>query len=188
MGHVDQTTRDALRSSLVEGVAQNEAVAALTARVDEIFAAAAETRAVLIGQTEATAITGYGSLAAAKQGGFTEKRWLSSQDQVVRDTHKALNGQTVPTAAKFVSPSGATADHPGAFGVKKEDINCRCAMRPIIPGEAKAIADDPGFEDWHARAWATAATAIEKKVRMIFLAQAEVAKAELRSLTGVYGI
>ena len=145
MGQVNGTTRDALRASLVEGAALNEDVAELVARVTGIFAAAQETRAPIIGDTFATKIMGFTTQEAARQAGFEKKRWLSSQDQVVRGSHEALNGQTVNREDKFQSPSGAAAMHPGAFGVASEDIGCRCAMRPVPEGEKAANMTDKQF-------------------------------------------
>lgn len=175
IGQIDGTTRDALRASLVEGAAVNETVEALAQRVAEIFDAAAETRAVLIGQTIATKITGFGALEASKQAGFEVKKWLSSQDQVVRPTHVELNGQTQPIGQPFRSKSGAAAQHPGAFGKAAEDVNCRCAIRPIVHGEKALAMTDDAFRAFHAARFDKIAKEASATVKTVFSGQKAVA-------------
>lgn len=174
MGRIDETTRKDLRASLVEGVAKNENVAALIERVDAVFAEAAKTRASMIGDTVATKITGFASQVAAEEAGFGRKKWLSTRDQLVRGTHATLDGQVVATNAKFKSESGATAPHPGAFGVASEDVNCRCAMRPVIDGEEKAIQSDADFVAWHSKNWNRTSKRVRRRFTDIFAAQREV--------------
>lgn len=181
LGQIDATTRNALRASLVEGAAANEAVADLAKRVDEIFLQAAETRAVMIGQTVATKLTGFAAQTAAEQGGMSRKKWLSSSDQVVRDSHRAMHGQVRMLKEPFAAPSGARAQHPGAFGLAAEDVNCRCAMRPLLDGE-KAIADDR-FEAWHEQQHVAATRAVRDAFADLFLKQADLVTAALKRAT-----
>jgi hypothetical protein len=58
------------------------------------------------------------------------KTWVSAGDDRVRDSHAALDGQTVRADEKFTIPSGpnkgATADGPGLWGIPSEDCGCRC--------------------------------------------------------------
>lgn len=187
MQGIDRTTRDALRAGLVEGAAANESLAQMAARVEQIYRDAADMRAALIGQTEATAVTGFGSLEAARQAGFDSKRWLSSQDQVVRSTHGALHGQTKLLAEPFQSPSGAQAQHPGAFGTASEDINCRCAMRPILSGEVEQRAadlTDGAFEAAWLGMHERVAAGVRRRMADIFIAQQAVTLAALNRLGG----
>ncbi len=55
------------------------------------------------------------------------KRWHSAQDFRVRDTHRALNGESVGFHAAFVSPSGASLRFPcDPDAPADETVNCRC--------------------------------------------------------------
>lgn len=59
------------------------------------------------------------------------KTWDASGDARVRDTHRILDGQTVPLNEPFKSSTGAMLMHPGdtSLGAGAEDvINCRCYM------------------------------------------------------------
>lgn len=183
---VDATTRNALRAALVEGAAANETVSALAQRVDQIFEEAAKIRSPIIGRTEATAIAGFGSQEAARQGGFEAKKWLTTGDQVVRNSHREMDGQTRRTAEPFISPSGNSAMHPGDFGVAAEDINCRCAMRPVLAGELERAAGitDKAFEAAWLGMHGRTADAIANRMSDIFAAQREVVIAALNRTIG----
>jgi hypothetical protein len=57
------------------------------------------------------------------------KRWVSSKDERVRDSHIEMDGQEVPVDEDFVNPvTGGKGPHPGAMGTAEDDINCRCTM------------------------------------------------------------
>lgn len=175
---VDDTTRVALQSVLLDGSVANEALDALIARVTKVFDDAASGRSSLIGDTEATKITGFASQVAAEQGGFERKMWLTSQDLSVRHSHAAMNRQTKGVREKFQSPRGGQAMHPGAFGSAAEDINCRCAMRPVLSGEKAEGVDK--FEAMHDRLFSEIAKKISVKMEDVFGAQKVVVTSELR--------
>lgn len=179
---VNATTRKELAASLVEGVALNEAVDQLVQRIEDVFTLAADHRAPIIGRTLATQITGFASLEGARQAGFEAKKWLTSQDQVVRDTHSAMNGQVKLVQEKFVSPSGALADHPGAFGQASEDVNCRCAMRPVLDGEKAADMSDADFMKFVDVKAEKIAKKIKHATQAIFDVQKKLALDEFRML------
>jgi HK97 family phage portal protein len=182
VGQIDSTTRKELAAALVEGAAKSEKLAELLARVDAVFADAAKTRAPLIGETMATKLTGFASQDAAEQAGFERKMWLTSQDQVVRDSHRSMNRQIVATKDKFRSPRGGAAMHPGAFGEAAEDLRCRCAMRPVLPGETteESAGAADAFTSLHEREWQSIADRITGRARDVFSGQAEVIKTALR--------
>ena len=54
------------------------------------------------------------------------KTWNTMKDPRVRDTHDYLEGMTKPMNEPFYTYTGDSAQHPGAFGVAEQDINCRC--------------------------------------------------------------
>lgn len=70
----------------------------------------------------------YKTLHKAKdKGADVVKQWDSTLDRKTRSTHIELDGQLRKIDQPFKIPStGATAQYPGAFGIAKEDINCRC--------------------------------------------------------------
>ena len=88
-------------------------------------------RAMTIARTETTRVANFAANEAytrAEESGIqVQKMWLSARDNAVRDTHRDLDGQTVPSKGTF-SISGATASAPGGFGTGALDINCRCSI------------------------------------------------------------
>ena len=55
------------------------------------------------------------------------RTWNTASDSRVRDSHRAMNGQTIGFNAKYRTPSGATLLHPGdPSGPPSEIIRCRC--------------------------------------------------------------
>lgn len=184
IGKIDATTKKELLAALTEGVAAGDDVKALIARVEKIFEEAARVRSSTIGDTVATKIAGFASQAAAEQGGFSQKKWLSTRDAHVRDTHRGLDGQIVRTNGKFRSTSGAEAEHPGAFGVASEDINCRCAMRPLLEGEKAVRITDADYEAFYEGLRGAAAKRIANAAKTVFNGQKAVVIEMLKRVGG----
>ena len=69
-------------------------------------------------------------VVARSQGRLSlRKKWQSRRDLIVRDTHKALNGQVVDIDAPFISPTGALLMFPcdSSLGAPIEErAKCRC--------------------------------------------------------------
>ena len=92
-------------------------------------------RGETIGRTEAlTSLHKAADLStrqAIAKGQFTEKQvrkvWRSAGDDRVRETHRALNGESVGLDELFQSPSGAQLAFPGdPSAPAAEVIQCRC--------------------------------------------------------------
>ena len=88
-------------------------------------------------RTEATkALNGGAQLAynaaETQQGVVVYKRWISARDSSVRESHRLMDGQTVPQGAAFVTPSGERGSGPGHFNSAGEVVNCRCTTIPVI--------------------------------------------------------
>jgi hypothetical protein len=92
-----------------ETVARTEAMTALHKAQDEGLRQAVETGQIAPSQIRRT--------------------WRSAADKRVRDTHQALNGETVGYGEPFESPSGARLMFPGDPNAPAaEIINCRCHL------------------------------------------------------------
>lgn len=84
----------------------------------------------ILAQVIANAITNAAVLAAAEMAGWKYKTWVSHRDDRVRHTHRVLNGRKVLLAEPFVSPSGASLQHPGDPTAPIEEVaRCRCGIR-----------------------------------------------------------
>lgn len=111
-----------------------------------------ELRGEMIGRTEAMSSLMFGKNEAMRQlvdsgqvrPDQVKKVWQATFDRRVRDTHAALDKQTVTLNEAFRSPSGARLMHPmdKSLGAPaSEIINCRCNMKFRIDWGSNFIAD-----------------------------------------------
>lgn len=98
-------------------------------------------RAEAIGRTEAMASLHAAqeqSIDQAVQSGSVQAAdvgfvWRTAHDGRVRDSHAAMDGQTVKKGELFTTGTGARLRYPGdPLGPAEEVINCRCFREPNI--------------------------------------------------------
>lgn len=103
-------------------------------QVKRVERAMIETRASLIGRTEATAALSFGVDAAiAQTEQFREdpvkRTWLTASDEKVRSSHSALSGQVKAIGDPFISGNGNALMRPGDPDAPvSERANCRCLL------------------------------------------------------------
>lgn len=145
VGLVNETTREALRLTLIEGVRNGEDIAALAGRVEATFTDADNRRALVIARTEVVGMSNRAIYGAHVMSGVVQSRqWVPTPDGRSRDTHKPsskLAGQVRAIGEKFESGSGAKTLHPGGFGRADEDIQCRCTTIAIVDDQPKSALD-----------------------------------------------
>lgn len=127
-GNVADSTFNAIKASIEEGMAAGESTATLAHRVEDVFGQgysrggvqllSAAQRARLIARTESTAVTNGGAWASARDTGLDlDKEWLTQGDDRVRDEHALMEGESVKMDEAFSNGS----DYP-------DEPNCRCTM------------------------------------------------------------
>lgn len=98
-------------------------------------------RAEIIGRTESMAALHEAQQQAMQQavdsGAITQDQvtfiWRTAEDDRVRDSHVAMDGQEVPMGEMFVSGLGNYLEYPGDPNGPPEDvINCRCWREPSV--------------------------------------------------------
>lgn len=135
---ITDTTREAVarivRESAEAGISTQEIQRRL---IDD--AAFGRARALTIARTETGRLVTQGTTAAMRSavqvGAELERQWISARDAAVRPSHQAMDGKTVGIDEPWHFPSGVPTDGPGQSGDPAEDINCRCAARPIVKKE-----------------------------------------------------
>ena len=65
---------------------------------------------------------------ARSASGQVSKRWRAVGDDVVRETHRYLEGMEVPLDAEFYTYDGDHAAFPGGFTQARNNVNCRCIV------------------------------------------------------------
>ena len=122
---------NSVHEAVSDGFNEAETIDQIVDRIDDVYKFADDTRAERIARTEVIGASNAGATEAMRQAGTQSKEWLSSRDDKVRDTHKALDGNVVSLNEDFVSPSGETLNFPGDPSADPSEIvNCRCSVVP----------------------------------------------------------
>lgn len=129
-----------LRTALGKLVESLEAVSARGGGAEEIYAETLRFRDRWTGWSRKVAVTestrlGSEAVLASKQaerpGAY--KTWVTSHDDAVRPSHRAVDGERVPVAGVFVVGDG-TLRYPGdPLGDPAQVVGCRCHLR-IVTG------------------------------------------------------
>ncbi|MHA1396060.1 MAG: phage minor head protein, partial [Promethearchaeota archaeon] len=99
---VSNTTKEALRATLKEGVELGESIPKLAKRIASVYDDAQGYRSVLIARTETQTAMNNASLNSYRQSTICEKKtWLTAGDARVRPEHEAMDGETVPLEEPF---------------------------------------------------------------------------------------
>lgn len=135
---IHETTLNDLRDQLQEGMEKGESIQDLMDRVNSVYDGAKGYRAERIARSEVIASSNYGSLLGYMDGGIEFKAWFAALDERTRKSHISAHNRysknPIRIGDNFTVGSGV-GPCPGAIGIAKEDINCRCTLLPIIPEE-----------------------------------------------------
>lgn len=133
---VNETTWNALRDSLAEGVQAGESIPKLEERVVEIMQDRIRSSGETIARTETTHASTTGTLETWRQSGVVkQKQWLAALDARTRETHVAAHGQIVGLDEYF-QVGAAEGPGPGDLNDVSEVANCRCTVVAILDVEA----------------------------------------------------
>ncbi|MFZ5688666.1 MAG: phage portal protein [Bacillota bacterium] len=128
---ITETTAQALRETLAEGIEQGESVPKLRDRVSAVFSDAKGRRATTIARTETHGSVVRGTFSTYKAADIEKKEWLATRDSRTRDSHRGIDGEI----RNIDEPFSNGLMHPGGSGPAKEVINCRCSLLPVIEDE-----------------------------------------------------
>lgn len=119
---------DYFSSAHAENVATEIALATMNHSEDPYFYS--EDRAMLIAENEANSIWNDSEYEDAIRSGKKTKQWRAIIDRTTRDTHKEVNGVTIPINEPFeVGDSLLQFPHDGSLGASDSEIvNCRCSV------------------------------------------------------------
>jgi HK97 family phage portal protein len=139
-GLVDETTRNALRNELIEGVRAGESVRDLAARVRGVFDGAEGYRAERIARTEVNSSANFATYSAHRQSGVVQRRgWLTTRDGNARDEHEAVPDPYIVGIDEPFIVGGEQLMYPGdGNGSPWNVISCRCTTYADI-GEPRTL-------------------------------------------------
>lgn len=126
---VTNTTIDALKNALAEGLSQGDSVPELADRVKHVYSIATDSRATMIARTETTKASNGGALITyAESDVVSGKEWVATAG--ARDWHAEADTQKVGLLENF-NVGGESIEYPGD-GSAENAINCRCTVIPLI--------------------------------------------------------
>jgi SPP1 gp7 family putative phage head morphogenesis protein len=135
-GLVTDTTYQAIRQAMIDGVAAGEGIPDLAARIEHVFDVATSSRATTIARTEVVSAYNAGKAAAIAQAPadvVAGQEWVATRDGRTRDTHVTVNGQVRAVGQPF-SVGSSMMLYPGdPAGPAKETVNCRCTLIALTP-------------------------------------------------------
>jgi len=121
---IEGTTQDGIQRAIDAGVAEGESYAQIGRRIRALYDQYSVSRAMTIAWTEVHGASGYGMHEAARQSGVVEtKTWLSAGDDRVRDSHAAMDGETVNLNDLYSNGLQFPGD---PSGPGEEIVMCRC--------------------------------------------------------------
>lgn len=128
---VNDTTIQALRDTLSEGVANTESVGELGDRIAEVFDDARGFRTETIARTEVGSALNFGRNEEMGMQGIEQKQWLAIFSNT-REDHAEADGQIVAINEMFVV-GGEELEYPqDPSGSAGNVINCQCSVSPYI--------------------------------------------------------
>lgn len=151
---VNETTWEALKVSIAEGLAAGEGIDEIAERVETEMEDRIRSSAETIARTEVIGALNGGALQAAIISDVVEgKAWLGTFDGRERDSHaeahETYQANPIPLDEDFVV-GGGVGPAPGQTGDAAEDINCRCTLTWVVKG------DEPAATRMiHSKAWET---------------------------------
>jgi hypothetical protein len=150
MAGINNTTEASLRRLLEDALAKGQSVTTVVDRIVGMFGSMDAGRALLISRQEILGASNFAAFRVYQIAGIPMKRWVSTQDDRVRDSHAEAHGQIVEITEPF-DVGGAALMYPGdPAGPAKEVCNCRCWTVPELDGrsiwtEARVIAIWRGY-------------------------------------------
>lgn len=124
VGTTKQTLQDALDTAIKNG----DSVKQFASTINDLYGESMGYRSMRIARTELTGAINNGTVATLADEGFTQKEWSTVMDGHERDSHAAVNGQTVAIDEPF-KLAGGDGMYPGDESLPPEEtVNCRCAL------------------------------------------------------------
>lgn len=118
------TNLDEVRTVIVAGVDEGLTTPQISRNIRKFYTDRSSWKAMRVARTEVGSAAGFGQREAAKQSGVVKtKKWLSSRDARVRDSHLGIDGQERTLDERYSNGLMYPGD---PSGEPAESINCRC--------------------------------------------------------------
>lgn len=157
-GRAKRWNNQHIQSVMMQSLLQGESIPKIANRLAEKVGDSNYKAAIRNARTMTTRAENYGRLDSYKRaqnmGIKMQKQWVATLDQVTRDSHVDLDGETVDVNENFSNGM----DCPGGMGPPEEVYNCRCTMVAQIKGFETDASDlslrntdklgDMSYDEW----------------------------------------
>ena len=129
IARINQTTKDSVGRIITDGLITGKNHQDLTNDImKEMNTSASRARTIAAQECNTSLLAG--NYDMARQGGFSMKTWHYTNASKARDTHRDLNGKTVPITEPFVTNKGNKLMMPcdPDCNVAEETVNCHCFL------------------------------------------------------------
>ena len=134
---INTTTHEKLKLILDNGLKNGSSIGDMSKEIDDLYNHSIGFRAKYIARTEVIGAANQGKLAMYQEAGIENKEWITARDERVRESHVAMEGQTVGINQAFTSGDNHRLLYPGdrsAGAPAGEVINCRCTFVSKLEG------------------------------------------------------
>lgn len=127
-----------VQNAVTQGIIQGDSIADIAARLTTELSTSNEKKMDNFARTAVTGAQNAGRIdrmhQAQQMGIRVKKKWLSCGDDRVRDSHAAMDGQTVDVDDDFITGDGNHIAYPGDPSAPPEEVyNCRCTLLYVYP-------------------------------------------------------
>ena len=136
---VPETIQKRVARSLEAGIGNGETVSELQDRLRADFNLFTNARARMVARTEVANTVNQSRAQVFEAEGVEATEWTTAQDEVVRDSHDAQNGDVVALGQPFKNGCKFPGDPAAPPG---ETINCRCVAIPAIARALRGVVYD----------------------------------------------
>jgi len=126
---INRTLQGQIKKVLQAGIADGQTIVQLSDSIRSVFNTA-ERRSFLIARTETAGAVNAGSNLYYAEIGIEKKRWITAGDELVRESHRLIDGQTQDPEDRFTNGLMYPADQDN--GDAGEVCNCRCTIAPVV--------------------------------------------------------
>lgn len=112
------------------GVRKGESIPQIAKRVRKTFTQVSRKWSFVVARTEISSVVNEARVTTMRENGVERHRWVTSDDEVVRDSHRINEEQgPIEIGARFSNGLRFPLD----VGPPSEVVNCRCITSPVRP-------------------------------------------------------
>lgn len=126
---INRTLKKNIKTALESGIAAGGSPVQLADAVRSVFNTT-ERRSFVIARTETAGAVNAGSNLYYAEVGIEKKRWVTAGDELVRESHMKIDGETQDPQDRFSNGLAYPGDQDANDA--SEVVNCRCTISPVV--------------------------------------------------------